>query len=380
MWSLQRSVSAALAHPRTLVRATAALRAHQPMLFAPLARSFHQVAPAFEDESDKTRETRPRRTLLYVPATSQRKVEKAATLPVDCVCLDLEDAVAENAKEQAREAVQTMLGSIDFGTSDVAVRINALTTSHAYEDLRAILTASVPPNTIVVPKVETAAQMEWFFECVDHIIGNERGGDQLKLQLLTQMESPIGLLNLSDICMVDRIEESTSVCVDHIGVIVGGDDYAAAAGLTRTRGNEELLYARQHTVTVCKAYDLQAIDIVNIHYKDPKRLEEESLGGAMWGFTGKQIIHPDQIETVTTAFTPSQEEIDRARDIMQLYQENHEQGIGAFEYKGQMIDMPTIKRCRAILKFDEKPTAASEDLADSKNTDETDSEQTTKTE
>lgn len=134
-----------------------------------------------------------------------------------------------------------------------------------------------------------------------------------------------------------------------VAVIMGGDDYAADIGAIRTVKNTELLYVRQYVVSAAKAYHLQAIDIVNIHYEDDERLRAECREGAEWGYTGKQIIHPKQIQTVQSCFAPHGKLIAWAQRVVSENARFAAQGIGAFSLDGQMIDLPTVKNAENVL-------------------------------
>lgn len=290
---------------------------------------------------------RPRRALLYLPGMDEKKAAKAAKLDVDCVCLDCEDAVAINRKQEARESIVELLQRLSFGRSDVAVRINSPDSGLAYDDLFALLSGPVTPDTIVVPKVDSAAQLEWVFEASETII-HKLGREKPDIALITQVESAMGLLNLRDICEVDRRDISSSSIFRHEGIILGGDDFVSSIGATRSKSNAELLYARQATVVHARAYGLDAIDIVNIHFKQPDVLEAEAREGAAMGFTGKQIIHPGQVDIVQQMFSPSSEQLDEAMAILTAFYEHEAKGTGAFDYQGKMIDMPTIKQCQNV--------------------------------
>lgn len=295
-----------------------------------------------------------RRALLYLPANDMRKVEKAAKLDVDCICLDLEDAVALNRKEEAREMVIKVLETVDFGDSDVAVRINPLQTQLAEDDITAIFArSSVQPSTIVVPKVDSADDLEWLFDHVYTTVETARE-DADVVDLLTQVESPIGLLNLRSICEMDSDTVTESLSLRMNGLIFGSDDYCAAVGATRTAVGTELLYARQAVVTHAKAFGLQAIDLVNINFNDYGELKAECDDGARMGFTGKQIIHPNQIETTQTAFSPSDERIAFALALEEAFMDHQDSGKGAFTFNDQMIDMPTMLQCQSVLAMARK--------------------------
>ncbi|MFN8428264.1 MAG: aldolase/citrate lyase family protein, partial [Anaerolineales bacterium] len=129
----------------------------------------------------------------------------------------------------------------------------------------------------------------------------------------------------------------------------GGEDFAASVGAVRTKAATELLYARQAVVTACAANDLQAIDIVFIDFKDPEGLRLEAEEGARFGFSGKQIIHPNQVEAAQEAFTPSAEAIEYAKRIVESFEASQKEGKGAYALDGKMIDMPLLKNAQKVL-------------------------------
>lgn len=316
-----------------------------------------------------------RRALMYLPVNDMRKVQKAATLDVDCVCLDLEDAVALSQKDAARTALVKVLEEVDFGDKDVAVRINPPQTEFALDDLEAIFkTSKVQPKTLVVPKVDTTEDMDWLFDKV-YEIGSKDLEFKDNIDVLTQVESPQGLLNLKDICKMDLTSIRESLSLRMAGLIFGSDDYCAAVGATRTAAGNELLYARQAVVTHAKAFGFEAIDLVNINFNDYDELREEAEAGARMGFTGKQIIHPNQIATVQDAFSPSQERIDYAIDLEAAFLEHQAAGKGAFTFRDQMIDMPTMLQCRNVLSLARRigrapPVSPTEDASNTPPTEE----------
>ena len=137
-------------------------------------------------------------------------------------------------------------------------------------------------------------------------------------------------------------------------LVFGSDDFVADIGATRTAKAEELLYARQKVVTVAKAFGLQAIDLVHIDYKNLESLQEYSEEGARMGFTGKQVIHPSQIPVVHEAFSPSQQKIEWATELIEQFRQHEKEGKGAFTFRGSMIDMPLVKQAEYIVKLKEK--------------------------
>jgi len=278
-----------------------------------------------------------RRALLYMPGDDRRKIEKATTLGVDSICMDMEDGVALNKKADARAVIAQAMKELDFGTSERCIRINSIGSGMEKYDLAAALTAN--PDTIVVPKIETAEQVKWVS---DHIETHELASHKNigTVRLLVGVETAKGILNLKEIAEADKRLEA---------IIFGGEDYAASVGAVRTKAATELLYARQATVTACAANDLQAIDIVFIDFKDPDGLRVEAEQGSGFGFSGKQIIHPNQVAVVQEAFTPSDSAIDYAKRIVESFESSQKEGKGAYALDGKMIDMPLLKNAQKVL-------------------------------
>ena len=280
---------------------------------------------------------RSRRALLYMPGDDRRKIEKATALGVDCICMDLEDGTAVSKKTEAREVITQAIRELDFGNSERCIRINSVGSGFEKEDLAAALAAG--PDTIVLPKVESAEQVKWVsseIESYELSNGLPVGG----IRLLAGLETAKGVLNLKEIAGADKRLEA---------LIFGGEDFAASIGATRSSEATELLYARQAVVTACAAYEIQAIDIVYIDFRDTEGLRREAQQGADWGFVGKQIIHPAQVEPVQSAFTPADEAIAYARRVVATFEASQQEGKGAYALDGKMIDMPLVKAAQNVL-------------------------------
>jgi citrate lyase beta subunit len=273
-----------------------------------------------------------------MPGDDRRKIEKATTLGVDCICMDLEDGTALNKKAEAREVIARAMRDLDFGKSERCIRINSIGSGFEADDLAAALAAR--PDTIVLPKVESAEQVKWVcgeIESYELSNGLPVGG----IRLLAGLETAKGVLNLKKIARADpRLE----------ALIFGGEDFAASIGATRSPEATELLYARQAVVTTCAAYEIQAIDIVYIDFRDTEGLRREAGQGAAWGFAGKQIIHPAQVEPVQAAFTPGDEAIAYARRVVETFEASQREGKGAYALDGKMIDMPLLKSAQNVLE------------------------------
>lgn len=278
-----------------------------------------------------------RRAFLYMPGDDRRKIEKSTILGVDSICMDMEDGVAANKKTEARAVIAQAMKELDFGKSERCIRINSVGSGIEKYDLASALATN--PDTIVVPKIETAAQVKWVSDHIEtyELSSNKNIGS---IRLLVGVETAKGILNLKEIAGADKRLEA---------IIFGGEDFAASVGATRTKEATELLYARQATVTACAAYDLQAIDIVFIDFKDSEGLRAEAEQGAGFGFSGKQIIHPNQMSAVQEAFTPSDDAIAYAKRIVESFESSQKEGRGAYALDGKMIDMPLLKNAQKVL-------------------------------
>lgn len=280
---------------------------------------------------------RARRALLYVPGDDLHKIQKASKLDVDCVCMDTEDGVAINQKEIARGTIAEALQTIDFGRSERLARINPVGSTFIENDLREILPSR--PNGIVIPKVTDANQIEWVSEQIS-ICEEENNWDQGSVILIAIIESALGLVNLSEI-------SSSSSRLK--ALIFGAEDFTADIGAERSKSGWEVFYARSAIITHATAYGLQAIDMVNIDFQDIPALRIQATQGVKMGFSGKQVIHPNQVQPVQEAFTPSDEQIMEAEAIINSFKAHQEIGRGAFAENGKMIDAPLVKSALGIL-------------------------------
>jgi citrate lyase beta subunit len=281
---------------------------------------------------------RARRALLYVPGDDNHKIHKAASLDVDSICLDLEDGVARNKKPVARETITRALQDMDFGRSERLVRINPVHSAEYAADLEEILRTR--PDGIVLPKVMHGDQIRRVSQQISAAEGehNWPPGDMI---LIAIVESALAITNLDNIASADpRLE----------ALIFGAEDFAADIGARRSTSGWEVFYARSAIVTHAAAQQLQAIDLVNINFQDDEELRLQSERGARMGFSGKQVIHPNQIEIVQHAFTPSADEIQAAVELIEKFNQEQELGRGAFAVEGVMIDAPAIKAAQSIIE------------------------------
>jgi citrate lyase subunit beta-like protein len=280
---------------------------------------------------------RARRALLYMPGDDRHKIEKAATLGVDCLCMDMEDGVAPNRKADARAQIAAALREVDFSHSERLVRINAVGSGLEREDLSAVLPSR--PDGVVIPKVASADALKWVssqIEAMERRYGWPTGG----IGMIAIVESALGIVNLAQIAAEGRLQ----------ALVFGAEDLASDIGARRSSQAWEVFYARSALVTHAAAYELQAIDMVYVDFHDLEGLRSEAEFGAQLGFSGKQVIHPNQVAPVQAAFTPPDALIQQAQKIVQAARENENAGRGAFALDGKMVDAPIVKAAERILE------------------------------
>jgi citrate lyase beta subunit len=278
-----------------------------------------------------------RRSLLYVPGDDRHKIEKALTFGADCICLDMEDGVAQNRKVEARASIAAALRELTFGASEKLARINPVGSGLEKEDIEAALPSH--PDGIVVPKVESLEQIQWASEKIE-AAELSSGWPVNSIRVLVGIETAKAMLALKDIASHPRLD----------GLIFGGEDYAASIGAVRTTEAWELLTARSLVVMHAKAFGLQAIDMVTVDYKDIDRVKREAIFGAQLGYTGKQVIHPAQVGPAQEMFTPDEASIRSAKRLVEAFEAHQKEGRGAFGLDGQMIDMPLVKAAQNVLE------------------------------
>lgn len=281
---------------------------------------------------------RARRALLYMPGDEINKIRKATTLGVDCICMDMEDGVAVNRKGVARETIVEALRTLDFGRAERLVRINPVGSGLEIEDLRDALEGH--PDGIVVPKVETQDQIRWVSQSIASA-EKKNGWPSGEKSLIVIVETARAMINLAQIAGADSRLQA---------LIFGSEDLAGDIGAVRTREGWEVFYARSAVVTHAAAFGLQAIDQVYLDFQDTEGLIRDCQFGAKLGYSGKQIIHPNQVVPVQTSFTPSDDAIAHALSLMEAFEAHQQSGRGAFALDGKMVDAPIIKSAQRVLE------------------------------
>uniref|UniRef100_A0A0N4Z4D9 Citramalyl-CoA lyase, mitochondrial n=1 Tax=Parastrongyloides trichosuri TaxID=131310 RepID=A0A0N4Z4D9_PARTI len=298
----------------------------------------------------------PRRALLYAPGHNKKILSKAPNLDVDCLVLELEDGVAMSSKKEARENVAEYLDNLPSKKHkcfELGVRINSASSGMLKDDLIELAKAKYTPQAFMIPKVDDVEELAYIWDAFRTTYGEGRIINK-DIKLVIWIESARALLDMP------RILNQTLNLFLNVGfprldaVVFGSDDYCANIGATRTMEGTETLFARQRFVACCKAFNLQAIDSVHIDVKDLDGLKKQSEEGFNWGFTGKQIIHPSQIETTQNAFYPTSKKIEWAEELIKLFEKHQQEGKGAFIYQGQMIDKPLLLQAVNIVEMKRK--------------------------
>ena len=287
---------------------------------------------------------------MYVPGSDEKKLGKIPAIGADSICLDCEDGVAFNKKHDARTNIRRILDNddeVDFGRSECSVRVNSVSSGLTEDDIKHILSGCRNlPRTLYLPKVDEPAELREFVRLLEEHV-EVKGRPPMALIIF--IESARSLLNIKDILQTARDLKGRLIAAE--GLVFGSDDFVADIGATRTASAGELLYARQKLITAAKAFELQAIDLVHIDYKDLDGLKAQSEEGFRMGFTGKQVIHPGQVGVVQRAFSPSEEKIKWAQELIAEFRRHEQSGKGAFNFRGSMIDMPLVKQAQNIVNF-----------------------------
>ncbi|KAI0136434.1 Pyruvate/Phosphoenolpyruvate kinase-like domain-containing protein [Xylariales sp. AK1849] len=289
-----------------------------------------------------------RRALLYVPASSPRMLTKSLGLTSDNVTYDLEDSVTPTAKPEARSALRSHLSHLSSrpsSISELAVRINAISTPYALDDLTSLAPLS-NLDAIVIPKVNSASDLTFATDALRHLAPGRHGPgkDGNPVKLIALIESARAIMNLREICAASPYLS---------GLIFAAEDFALDLSITRTPSLSEFLYARSAIATAARAAELPStIDLVCTSYKGEegiRRLEEECAGGKAMGFNGKQCIHPSQVETVQRLFAPDDKEVEWAVRIVIADEKAASAGRGAWTLDGAMIDAPVVGKAKSIV-------------------------------
>ena len=280
---------------------------------------------------------RARRSVLYMPGANERALEKAKSIDADALILDLEDSVAPDAKETGRDNVVAAVRSGEYGHRELAIRVNSIGTQWHDDDVAAA--AQAGPDAILVPKVESAEQVRGLVDAM------ESAGAPEHTQLWAMIETPRALLHAEEIAAA---HERLTV------IVMGTNDIVNETfGLHVPGRNATVLTSLAWTLLACRAAGKVVIDGVYNAVKDAEGFEAEARQGREMGFDGKTLIHPSQVEPANTIFAPSAEDVERAEQLIETFEQAKADGQGVVTFNGRMVEELHVRDARRILAFHE---------------------------
>jgi citrate lyase subunit beta/citryl-CoA lyase len=278
------------------------------------------------------------RSLLFVPGNRADMLAKAENVAADVVLPDMEDSVPDAEKDEARSTIAACLPRLAERSPLVVPRVNALATGLIEQDLEAVVGPHI--YGISVGKVDDAGDLS----TVSNLIGKlERraGLEPGRLKLIPWIETAKAIVNCYAICTASpRI----------VGAAFGGEDYTHDLGIERLDDDAQLLYARSALCTAARAAGVAALDTPYFKFRDLDGLRASSIAAKHLGFKGRFAIHPAQIATINECFSPSAAEIERARRVVAAFEAAERQGRASTSLDGRVIDVPVVKRARALLE------------------------------
>ncbi|HEY2998545.1 MAG TPA: CoA ester lyase [Acidimicrobiales bacterium] len=275
---------------------------------------------------------RPRRSVLYMPGANERALEKAETLPADALILDLEDAVAPEAKATARDRVCAAAGSGRYGRREVAIRVNGLGTPWHDDDIRAV--AAAGPAAVVVPKVDSADAVHAIEKAL------EAGGAPDHTAIWAMVETPVAMLHAEE---VGRASDRLTV------LVMGTNDLAKELQAEHVPGRQPLLAGLGLALLAARATGKVILDGVYNDITDAEGFEAECVQGRQMGFDGKTLIHPSQLEPCNRVFAPTADEVERAGRIIAAFEEAEAEGRGVVTVDGRMVENLHVDQARRTL-------------------------------
>jgi len=277
------------------------------------------------------------RSLLFVPAHQQRFIDRAHTRGADALILDLEDSVPLQEKQGARAGVVSAASCVNLNGADVLVRINA-NWRLAVRDLEAVISPAI--HSVVVPKVSSAEQLQAISEVISELEA-EAGMPRGTTGLLAQIESPAALFGIQSIAAADpRL----------LALSLGSEDFAVEAGMQPNA--DSLLFPSQQIIFAARAAGILPLGFVAsiADYADIEAFGNTIRRASALGFAGGLCIHPAQVPVMNAGYAPSDEDVAEARALLEVYQRAFEQGHGAVEFRGRMIDLPVAERAEELLR------------------------------
>lgn len=272
-------------------------------------------------------EFRLRRSALFMPSSNERALVKAKSLDCDCLIFDLEDAVADEMRGIAHTNLLKLVKGEDFGSRERIIRTTAIDAASFEADLKVAL--SCKPDAILLPKVSTATDITQAARLIDNDI-----------KIWAMIETPLALMNLKEIC----IASDQLACL-----VVGPNDLAKETG---TKMDRALMHPwLMMAIAAARAYDLSVLDGVYNNFKDLDGFSAECRQGAEMGFDGKTLIHPSQIVGANDAFGPQEAELQRAKQIVEAFEQPESANKGAIQISGEMIERLHLAQAKKLLQL-----------------------------
>lgn len=269
---------------------------------------------------------RPRRSVLYMPGSNARALEKAKTIAADALILDLEDAVAPEAKATARTQVCAAVKAGGYGPRELVIRINALDTPWGRDDLAAAVEAG--PDAILLPKPSSGRTI------ADITAAMQAEGAQPQTKLWAMVETPLAILNIQDIAASAKAHDARLTCL-----VMGTNDLVKETRVDLGGNRRPALYWLSATVTAARAYGLDVLDGVYNNFKDIEGFAKECHHGRKLGFDGKTLIHPDQVAKANEVFAPPAADVEWARKIVAVFDLPENKGKGVITVDGRMVEL-----------------------------------------
>ncbi|MBQ4377087.1 MAG: citrate (pro-3S)-lyase subunit beta [Bacteroidales bacterium] len=279
---------------------------------------------------------RLRRTMMFVPGNNPGMMSDAFIYGPDSIMLDLEDSVTMAEKDAARLLVHNALKTIDYGGTEMVVRINPLNTPYGRKDVEAVVKAGV--NVIRMPKTETAEEVKELEAEIEKV--EKEIGCLGRTAIMAAIESTLGVINAYAIATASK---------RMMGIALGAEDYSANLKTQRSPEGMELLMARQTIVVAARAAGIDCFDTVYSNLNDMETFRKEVELIKQLGFDGKSIINPRQIEVVNEVFTPKQKEIDKSLAIVAAIKDAEKRGSGVIAVNGKMVDRPVVLRAQRTI-------------------------------
>ncbi|MBQ3963796.1 MAG: citrate (pro-3S)-lyase subunit beta [Firmicutes bacterium] len=294
---------------------------------------------------------RLRRSMMFVPGNNPGMIKDAGIFGADCIMFDLEDSVAMTEKDAARFLVYNALTTLDYGKTEIVVRINDLSSGLGVEDLEAIVRAQ--PDVIRLPKTENAQDV---IDCEKEIerIEREAGIPVGTTGMMAAIETAGGVLNAYEIAHSSK---------RLIGIALGAEDYVTDLKTTRSDDGTELFFARGMILNAARSAGIDALDTVYSDVNNEEGFIREATLIKKMGFSGKSIINPRQIAPLHEIFMPREKDLKKARAVMEAIREANERGSGVASLNGKMIDRPVVLRAQYLLELaGEDPNGEEEEV------------------